>query len=70
MLSSETLENYRRMTPSQRLELTFALIHDSAPWLLVGSSDLVDRKFQLIRRENDERNENILRALARAREAA
>jgi hypothetical protein len=67
MLSKETLETYRRMTPGQRLELTFAMIRENTPFLLAGSPDVVDRRFELLRRENDERNRNMLAAIARTK---
>jgi hypothetical protein len=33
MLSPETLERYRRMTPGERLALTFKLTEESEPYL-------------------------------------
>ncbi len=65
MLSPETLESYRRMTPGQRLELTFQLADESEPWLFVGTPEQVRRKFELIRQQNDERNVRMLAAIAR-----
>jgi hypothetical protein len=50
MLSRETLERYKRMTPSERLELTLRMIEESIPALLEGP------RFELLRRQNDERN--------------
>ena len=67
MLSQETLEEYRRMTPGERLTLTFKMMRDAAQFLTNGSPDMLDRKFELIRRENDARTENILQGLARSR---
>ena len=55
MLSRETLEAYRKMTPSERLALTLQAMRDSFPYLLEGPAEVVDRKFELIRRENDAR---------------
>jgi hypothetical protein len=66
MLSREALEAYRRMTPSQRLALTFQAMRESIPYLLAGPPEIVDRRFELIRRENDLRNRNMLEALANA----
>lgn len=34
MLSTETLEAYRRMTPSQRLALSIEAMRESLPYLL------------------------------------
>jgi hypothetical protein len=68
MLSQETLEQYRRMTPGERLELTLKMIEANEPALLEGPPEVVQRRFELLRRENDLRNENMLRALAREKE--
>jgi hypothetical protein len=65
MLSDEHLERYRRMTPGERLEITFQLMRESTPWLFVGTKEQVDRKFELIRRENDVRTRRMLEAFAR-----
>lgn len=64
MLSQETLERYRRMTPGERLSLTFEMIRENAPYLLAGTSDVVDRRFELLRRDNELRNSRMLAALA------
>jgi hypothetical protein len=66
MLSQATLEMYRRMTPSQRLALTLEAMRDAAPYLLKGPPDVVARRFELIRRENDARNRAMLERLAAA----
>jgi hypothetical protein len=68
MLSRETLEAYRRMTPSQRLALTLEAMRESFPYLLMGDAATVDRKFERIRRENDLANRRMLEGLARAAE--
>jgi hypothetical protein len=54
------------MTLGERLELTFQLTDEAEPWLFVGSPDQVRRKFELLRRQNDERNRRILEGIARA----
>ena len=69
MLSRETLEMYRRMTPGERLALTLRAMRESVPYLLHGSKEVVDRKFELIRRENDLRNRRMLERLAAAERA-
>lgn len=68
MLSRETLDQYRLMTLGQRLQLTLDAIEASAPYLAYGTPEVVARRFQLLRRENDLRNENMLRAFARMRD--
>jgi hypothetical protein len=67
MLSEETLAEYRRMTPGQRLSLTLRMIKENTPYLLKGSPEVVARRFELLQRENDARNQNMLTALARTR---
>lgn len=69
MLSPETLETYRRMTPGERLKLTFQLMEGSEKALLSGTPEQVKRKFELLRRENDLRNQNMLTAIARTKSA-
>ena len=66
MLSKETLEEYRRMTPSQRLALTIQSMEGTDRALLSGTELQVDRKFELLRRENNLRNKNMLTAIARS----
>ena len=68
MLSRETLERYRRMSPSERLRLTLDMIEESIPYLLRGTPEEVDRRFELLRRQNDERNRRMLEAFARLKE--
>jgi hypothetical protein len=69
MLSEETLERYRKMSISERLDLTMQMMRHDWPYLLAGPEDVVKRKFELINRENDARNRNILDTLARTRDA-
>ena len=66
MLSRETVKMYRRMTPSERLVLTLRAIRESMPYLLHGPKEVVDRRVELIRRENDARNRAMLEALGKA----
>ena len=67
MLSPERLEAYRRMTTDERLALTAEMVRENTPYLLLGSPEVVKRRFELLRRQNDERNENMLRAMARTK---
>ena len=64
MMSAETREQYRRMTTSERLAITFELIRFNLPALLQGPRELVDRRFELLRRQNDERNRLVLEKIA------
>jgi hypothetical protein len=65
MLSPETIAEYRRMTPGQRLQFSFAMIRENTPYLLRGREEVVQRRFELLQRENDLRNDGILRGMAR-----
>ncbi len=66
MLSRETLESYRRMTPSQRLQLTIDLSRSAWQALSEGSPEIVDRRFLRLEQENDLRNMRISEGLRRA----
>ena len=68
MLSPETLEGYRRMTGSERLRLTLQMIRQEMPYLLRGTPEQIDRRFERLRQENDERNRRMLEGIARTRE--
>ena len=70
MLHVETLEAYRHMTPGERLQLTFEMIQENTPYLLLGTPEQVDRKFELLTRQNDDRNQRMLEGLSRTREQA
>lgn len=65
MLSQETLERYRKMTPGERLELTFQMMRENMPYLLQGTKEQVDRRFELLQRENDARNRNMAEVYSR-----
>ncbi|HUE73677.1 MAG TPA: hypothetical protein VMP01_22555 [Pirellulaceae bacterium] len=67
MLSPEALERYRRMSLSERLALVLEMIRQETPYLLAGPPEVVDRRFELLRRENDLRNENMLRGIAKTK---
>lgn len=66
MLSREALERYRRLTNSERLELSIQAMREAMPHLLAGPPEVVARQFAAIRRENDLRNEAMLTRLAEA----
>ena len=68
MLSPETLEHYRRMSVPERIKLALRMMDEGMGYLLEGSPEVVKRRFELLRRENDARNVNMLTAIARTRE--
>lgn len=65
MHSQETLEEYRRMTVSERFAIVAEMMRAATPWLLEGTPEQVDRRFELLRRQNDERNRRMLEGIAR-----
>jgi hypothetical protein len=67
VLSPETLERYRRMTTPERLKLALRLMEEGIRCLNQGDPEVVKRRLELLRRENDERNRNMLTAIARTR---
>ena len=69
MLSKETLDAYRKMTPGERLALSIQAMREAMPHLLAGPPEIVDRRFELIRRENDARNRAMRERLAAAEQA-
>jgi hypothetical protein len=70
MLSKETLERYRKMTTSEQAAIVVQSMRENWPAMFEGSSEKVARRFELLRRQNDERNRNILEGLARTRSDA
>lgn len=69
MLSRQTREEYRRMTVSERLRLVLEMIREATPYLLQGTPEQIDRRFELLRLQNDERNRRMLEGIARTRNA-
>jgi hypothetical protein len=61
--SREEMEKYRRMTVSERLALTLKLSEEKFPLLLRGTPEQVERRFELLQRDKDERNRLILEGL-------
>lgn len=68
MLSRDTIDRYREMTLGERLALTLRMIRESTFYMQAGSPEIVARRYELLRRENDLRNANMLNAFARTRE--
>ena len=67
MLHPETLEAYRRMSPSERLRLTLKMTSENGPNMFLGTAEQVDRRFEILRIQNDDRNRRMLEAIARTR---
>ena len=66
MLSSETLQDYRRMSPGERLAMTLQMTAANTRYLFAGDDAAIDRRFELLRLQNHERNRRICEALVRA----
>ena len=67
MLSKETLERYRQMSTSERAALVVQSMRENWPAMFEGTEEMVAKRFELLRRQNDERNRNMLTGLARTR---
>jgi hypothetical protein len=67
MLSPEAVQRLRGMSIADKLRLTLQMIDESVPYLTRGTSEEVCRRFELLRRENDERNRRMLEAIARTK---
>lgn len=67
MLSRATLQQYQRMTPGERLKLACEMSDQAALDLLKGPPEVVARRFELLRRQNDERNRRMLEGIARTK---
>ena len=70
MLSNDELNRIRRMTNSERLEMTLRMTSEGLAAMFEGPSDVVDRRFELLRRQNDERNRLMWEGLARAQRSS
>ena len=55
------------MTPSQRLQITLEMIRANTPRLFEGTEEQIDRRFEILRQQNDDRNQRMLEAIARTR---
>jgi hypothetical protein len=69
MLSPEIAKRIREMSVVDRLRLTLQMIDEGIPFLTRGTPEQVARRFELLRQENDERNRNMLEAIARTKSA-
>ncbi len=69
MLSPETLQTYRLMTPGQRLRLTLDLSESAWSALLEGPPEIVAKRFERLREQNDLRNQRICAALTKSQAA-
>lgn len=67
MLSQKSIARYLATPLGYKLRLVLDMCRDSSRFLIMGDPEHVARKFDLIRRENDARNENMLKAIARTR---
>jgi hypothetical protein len=66
MLSQERIDLVRRMSLDERLQLLLQMMRDTTQDLFEGPLEIVDRRFELLRRENEERTRRLCEGLARA----
>jgi hypothetical protein len=67
MPTPEQLEEYRRMTPGERLSLTSELTRKYQHCLFKGTPYQIARRFERMRNPKEEANRRILEALARSK---
>ena len=67
MLSAEAAQRIREMSVADRVRQTLQMIDEGVPLLTHGHPDQVRRRFELLRHENDERNQRMLAAFARTK---
>lgn len=65
MLSKLQLQQYRNMTPGERISLSLEMTEEQWPKMMSGPPEVIDRRFELINRENDIRNRKLLAAFAK-----
>ncbi len=66
MLSREQLEAYRLLSPGERIAISLRMTSEQWPAMMSGTPEQIDRRFELLNRENDLRNQNVLKRLARS----
>jgi hypothetical protein len=69
VLSPERLAAYRRMSLDERAALTARLMREGLAAMLQGDPAVVTRRFEVLRRQNEERTRRICEGLRRARDA-
>ena len=67
MLHPETLEAYRRMTPSEKMAITVRMLQENAQRFFSAPDDVIEKRLEILRKQNDDRNERMLTAIARTR---
>ena len=68
MLHPETLAAYRRMTPSEKMSVALQMMRENAQRFFSAPSDVVEKRLEILRKQNDDRNQRMLTAIARTRE--
>lgn len=66
MLSQETLDRYRRMPRGEKLAFVLKMMREQTPYLFHGTPEVVKRRFELLRRQNDEASRALLEGLGKA----
>ena len=67
MLHPETLAAYRAMTPSEKMAITMQMMRENAVRFFSAPPELIDRRLDILRKQNDDRNQRMLEAIARTR---
>lgn len=65
MTSPETLETYRKMSIEERFNLVVEMTKAASKALCEGPPEVVNRRFEILRMQNDDRNRRMLETLAK-----
>ncbi len=67
MLHPETLDVYRRMTPSEKMAVAVRMMQENAERFFSVPDELIQRRLEILRKQNDDRNQRMLTAMSRTR---
>ena len=67
MLHPETLAAYRRMTPSEKMAITLQMMRENGVRFFSAPSEVIELRLDILRKQNDDRNQRMLQAIARTR---
>jgi hypothetical protein len=69
MLHPETLERYRQMSLDEKMAITMQLMRENAVRFWSAPPEVIKKRLEIIRKQNDDRNRRYLEAFARLNES-
>ena len=67
MLHPETLQRYRQMSLDEKMTLTIQLMRENGRRFWSAPPEVIEKRLEIIRKQNDDRNRRLLEAFARSR---